>query len=271
MNIEQPRTCRSTAPSPPFQSFVSPPVPPLSSHPSPISPPPRPRNDFEHELVHHLRSPRKIMLVTNWANAREVYERRTERRREREERRGRKGIKIICWKSHYRIGVHAREFQFYTQAHFNARRALPAAPIGAQLKIIDDDNEPMLRVCGEGQPHGKLTRNFPRGELVANLTRRESSGESSFSRRLYASACGYAWIIFRFAKNFSRDLKTSLHNAFEYLVIIYSKVLEAGVADSPIYRDISACRYVAVSIARAWKDQPRENGSKWRRRKKRKR
>jgi len=42
-----------------------------------------------------------------------------------------------------------REFQFYTQAHFNAHRAEPGAPIGAQLKIIDDDNEPMLWTGGD--------------------------------------------------------------------------------------------------------------------------
>lgn len=41
------------------------------------------------------------------------------------------------------------EFQFYTQAHFNARHAKPGAPIGAQLKIIDDDNEPMLWAGGD--------------------------------------------------------------------------------------------------------------------------
>lgn len=46
-----------------------------------------------------------------------------------------------------------REFQFYTQAHFNARRAKPGAPIGAQLKIIDDDNEPTLR-AGEADRTG---------------------------------------------------------------------------------------------------------------------
>lgn len=43
----------------------------------------------------------------------------------------------------------SREFQFYTQAHFNAHRAKPGAPIGTQLKIIDNDNEPMLGTGGD--------------------------------------------------------------------------------------------------------------------------
>lgn len=59
MNIEQPRTCR---PPPPFPITRLPFIPPA------IAPLPPPsisfRNDFKHELVHHRRPSRKMMLAT---------------------------------------------------------------------------------------------------------------------------------------------------------------------------------------------------------------
>lgn len=71
-----------------------------------------------------------------------------------------------------------REFQFYTQAHFNARRAKPGAPIGAQLKIIDDDNEPTLR-AGERPTAREINSQFsPRKIRRVSLARRTNGRES---------------------------------------------------------------------------------------------
>lgn len=84
-----------------------------------------------------------MMPATNWAIAREL------RAMSRGESKLFVENHIIASAEVQRTRPRPREFQFYTQAHFNARRAEPGAPIGAQLKIIDDDNEPMLWAGGD--------------------------------------------------------------------------------------------------------------------------
>jgi len=81
-----------------------------------------------------------MMLATNWAIARALRAMSTRESKLFVENHIIASAEIQCTRPR------PREFQFYTQAHFNARRAKPGAPIGAQLKIIDDDNEPMLWV-----------------------------------------------------------------------------------------------------------------------------
>lgn len=140
---------------------------PLSNLSSPLHPSGHPRlsfrNDFEHELVHHRRPPREITLATNWAIARAL-------------RAMSRGESKLFVENHIIASAEIQctrprppEFQFYTQTHFNARRAKPG---GYDRRAIKNNwRRQRADVMGRRQPHGKLTRNSLRGKSTANLVR----------------------------------------------------------------------------------------------------
>lgn len=138
MNIEQPRTCR---PSPPPLSNLSSPL-----HPS--GPSLSFRNDFEHELVHHRRTPVQNNARDESGDCESAA--RNERREGGEEHQN--YLLKITLSRRRRYSVRDRDLPSF---NFTPKRILmhaarsPGAPIGAQLKIIDDDNEPMLWAAGD--------------------------------------------------------------------------------------------------------------------------